>query len=364
MAEQPIYHRSPEFRALHDRVRKACQKVFQASGQVVVLASSGTGGMESILVSLTSPGDGIIAVNGGKFGARWAEMGRRFGLSVQEITIPWGEAVSPERLADGLRRAPRTQAVCLTHCETSTGTVTDVRSCAEAIRACSDALICIDGVSSVGGLELRFDEWGIDACVAGSQKALMVPPGLAVVALSERAVGATARATMPRFALDLGRAVASAATGDTPWTPASTLLAGLDVALEMLNQEGIERVWARHRRLGAGVRAGVRALGLELFSHFPSDAVTAAWLPREVSWDALRDALRSRCGVTFAGGQGEFSGRIIRISHLGYVDGYDVLAALAALEEALGACGFTVNRGAGVAAAHDAMLESGTDRRV
>ena len=355
MAEPLVHHRSAEFRAVAARVNDNLRYIFQTASPVVTLTCSGTGGMEATFVSLFSPGDTVIAVNGGKFGERWVTMPRAFGLNAVEVRVPWGEAATPDDLLPVLRAHPEARAVYLTQSETSTGTACDIRALAGAVRGHSNALVCVDGVSSVGALELRCDDWGVDVCVAGSQKGLMLPPGLAFVAVGERAAAAIARSTMPRFMLDLGAALRAHASADTPWTPAVQLVRGAEVALALIREEGIERVWARHRRLATGFRAGIAAIGLRLFSASPSDAVTAAYLPEGVSWDALRGALRARCGLTVAGGQGEFAGKIFRVGHCGYCDEMDMITAVAALECALEACGAGARRGEGVAAVERAF---------
>jgi aspartate aminotransferase-like enzyme len=312
--------------------------------------------VESTFVSLFSPGDTVIAVNGGKFGARWVEMPRVFGLDAVEIRTPWGKAVDPDAVRDALRKHPDARAVYLTHSETSTGTAIDIRGIARAIRENSDALVCVDGISSVGALELRSDDWGVDVCVTGSQKGLMIPPGLAFVSLGERAVRALARSTMPRFYFDLGKALRSWERGDTPWTPAISLVSGADASLAMIRAAGIENVWARHERLARALRSGISALGLSLFSDSPSASVTAVCLPDGVAWKEFSLALKAASGVTFGGGQGEFAGRIFRIAHLGYFDELDMISAVAAVERALASCGRKFEPGAGIAAVQKTFL--------
>jgi len=357
MAEPLIHHRSPEFREVMARVNANLRYLFQTSQPVVTLACSGTGGMESTFVSLFSPGDTVIAVNGGKFGERWAQMVRAFGLNEVEIRVPWGEAPREEQLLQALRSHPQARAVYLTQSETSTGTLTDVKTMARLVHEHSSALVCVDGVSSIGALEMRFDEWGIDACVTGSQKGLMIPPGLAFVALSPRAIEAVARSSMPRFYFDLRRALKSQAADDTPWTPAITLIIGADAALAMIRQEGIENIWARHESLASALRAGLRAVGLRLFSQAPTASVTAVVLPAGVAWADFNRALKADNGITVAGGQGDFAGKIFRISHLGYYDALDMIACMAAVERALAAVGYGFVAGAGVRAVHEAMMQ-------
>lgn len=360
-SDQPLYHRDPDFRELLRRVTAGLQDVFRTTHPVCVLTCSGTGAMESVFVSLFSPDDTILTVNTGKFGERWVAMPRALGLTVVEMKLPWGETPDADALAGLLDATPRARAVVLTCNETSTGTMIDLPALAHAVRARSEALVVVDGVSAVGGLEFRMDEWGIDVAVTASQKGLMTPPGLGFVALGPRAQSAMARASMPRYYLDLGRALKAFETGDTPWTPASTLIAALDESLTLLRAEGMEAAWARHRRLARATRAGLRALGLTLLSKFPSDTVTAALLPAGVDWKELNARLRAD-GIIVAGGQGEFAGRLIRLSHLGFVTPDDLRIALGSLERALIAFGAQAAPG-DVRAAFDRALDADHDTR-
>jgi aspartate aminotransferase-like enzyme len=356
MAEPLIHHRSPEFRALMARLEANLGYLFQTASPVLTLTCSGTGGVEATFVSLFSPGDTIIAVNGGKFGERWVQMPRVFGLNAVEVRTPWGEAVEPGEVLGALRKHPEARGVYLTHSETSTGTALDIREIARVVRENSDALVCVDGISSVGALELRCDAWGVDVCVTASQKGLMIPPGLAFVSLGERAAPAAGRSTMPKFYFDLGKALKARERGDTPWTPAVSLIRGVDASLGMIRGEGIENIWARHGRLARGLRAGISALGLPLFSGSPSNAVTAVRLPAGVAWKEFSGALKKESGVTFGGGQGEFAGKIFRIAHLGYFDELDMITAVAAVERALASCGYGFEAGAGITATQRSFL--------
>lgn len=356
MAEPIIHHRNPEFHEILARVHRNLKYLFQTEHPVLVLTCSGTGGVEATFVSLFSPGDTIVAVNGGKFGERWVKMPRTFGINAVEIKVPWGTAVSADQLRDTLRAHPGAKAVYLTHSETSTGTATDVRLMAEMVREHSNALVCVDGITAIGAHELRFDEWGIDVCVTGSQKGLMIPPGLAFVALSPRAIEQMGRSTLPRFYLDLRKALKSYEQNDTPWTPAVTLVIGVDAALEMIRAEGIENVWKRHERLSSALRAGVQALGLRLFSDSPSNAVTPVWVPDGIEWKSFNKTLKLDNGITIAGGQDDYAGRIFRVSHLGYYDELDMIAFVAALERSLAAHGYAFTPGDGLAATQKELL--------
>ena len=350
MAEPIIHHRKPEFNEILTRVNKNLKYLFQTEQPVLTLTSSGTGGVESTFVSLFSPGDTIISVNGGKFGERWVKMPKTFGLNVVEIKVAWGTAPTAEQLLTALKANPGAKAVYLVHSETSTGAATDVKSLAKLIRENSTALVCVDGITAVGAHEMRFDEWGIDVCVTGSQKGLMIPPGLAFVALSKRAIEKMETATLPRFYFDLKKALKSYQDNDTPWTPAVSLVIGVDAALTLLVNEGIENVWARHQRLANAIRAGVTGCGLKLFSEFPSFAVTPVWVPEGVEWKKFNKILKGKYGITIAGGQDDFKDKIFRISHLGYYDELDMISMIGALELTLKECGYQFELGSGVKA--------------
>ncbi len=338
MAAELPHHRSDEFRQILERVQSGLQSVFLTTGPVLTLTSSGTGAMEALVVNCFSPGDTVITVNGGKFGERWTELLTMFGMIPVEITVPWGDAVDAVRIRDTLRAHRSARGVLLTHSETSTGTSIDLKTIASAVRDESEALVCVDGISSVGAMEFRFDEWGIDACITASQKGLMIPPGLAFAALGRRAVRAVNESVTPRYYLDFRRALKAQEKHDTPWTPAISLVVGLDEALQMIHDEGVAEVWKRHARHAAALRAGLEATGMKLFSRSPSPAVTAAWLPTDVGWKEFREILRHGYGLRVAGGQGEFLGKILRVSNLGFHDDMDILAAVEGIERAVADC--------------------------
>ena len=363
MAEPIIHHRHPEFTEIFKRVNDNLKYLFQTQHPVLTLACSGTGGMEATFVSLFSPGDTVVSVNGGKFGERWVKMPKTFGLNAIEVKVEWGKAPTAGQIADALRKNPEAKAVYLVHSETSTGTATDVQALARVIRENSNALVCVDGITAVGAHELRFDEWGIDVCVTGSQKGLMIPPGLAFVALSARAIQETEQSTLPRFYFDLRRALKAYEKNDTPWTPAVSLIIGVDAALQMIRAEGIENVWRRHRRLAVALREGVKAMGLRLFSDSPSYAVTPVWLPEGIEWKTFNKILKDNYGITIAGGQEEYAGKIFRVSHLGYYDELDMVTIVSALEMALKDCGFALELGSGVRAAQASFVQSSVPAR-
>lgn len=355
MAQPIIHHRTEEFQAALEGVTADLGYLFCTDGPVLTLTSSGTGAMEAAIVNTMSRGDAIVTVNGGKFGERWGNIAEAYGLVHHSIDLEWGTAVTAERLIEELERHPETGAVCLTHSETSTGVFTDVKSIAAAIRPKFDGLILVDGITAVGAHEMRFDDWDLDVVVTGSQKGLMIPPGLAFIALSERAWQRTERSDLPSFYFDLVEARKALEKGDTPWTPALTLVLGLAESLSMIRQEGRENVWARHERLADGLRRGMTALGFDLFGTPPSNAVTSVRVPE--GGEKFQSVMKSKYGITMAGGQDHLKGKIFRVSHLGYYDEGDMLAFLHCAERALSDLNLPFESGAGVAAAQQAFME-------
>jgi len=358
MAAPIIHHRNPEFQEILERVHENLGYLFQTSRPAVVLSASGTGGMEAAITSCFCRGDKLVTVNGGKFGERWGKLARTFTGNCVEETVEWGSAVRPERIVELLEAHPDTRGVCLTHSETSTGTATDIRAIAELVHEHSDALILVDGITAVGAHEFRFDDWGIDICITGSQKGLMMPPGLALVTVSKRAQDIIEQNDQPQFYLSLKKALDSYEKNDTPFTPAVSLVIGLDESLRMIREEGLTNVWHRHERLAAACREGCQALGMKLFSESPSFAVTTVWLPEGIDWNAFNASLKHNNGITVAAGQDDYKGRIFRISHLGYYDELDMLTVIGGIERALNEVGYAFEAGTGVAAVQRALLES------
>ena len=357
MALPIIHHRTPQFSAVLAEVQDGLRELFGTSGDVLILAASGTGAMEGSVTNLLSPGDEVIVVNGGKFGERWTKICAAYGVTAHEIKVEWGRAVRPDEVAAALAAHPAARALYMQASETSTCVLHPVAAVAELTRK-RDTLLVVDGITAVGVVDLPMDKLGIDVLVTGSQKALMLPPGLAFVALSERAWAQTTKARLPRFYFDFAREKKSVKERTTAWTPAISLVQGLRVALAMMKAEGWPAVFARHDRLARATRAGATALGLRLLApDAPSPAATAVHLPAGVDGSALFRYLRDRMHVTFAGGQDQLKGKIIRLAHLGYVDALDVVSGVAALELALRHFGAAVELGRGVGAAEWILAE-------
>ncbi len=357
MAQPMIHHRHPEFIEVLTRVNENLQYLFQTKQQVFTLTSSGTGAMEAAVCNILSPNDVALYVNVGKFGERWGEICTAYGIRIEEIKVTYGEAPDVEKVMRRLHQNPEIKAVFLTHSETSTAVVTDVKTIAERVHAISDALVVVDGITSVGSLEMRMDDWGVDVLLTGSQKGLMIPPGLSFIALSERAWTAVETSTLPKYYLDIRKAKKAITAEGTPWTPAITLMIGVDLGLQMIRKEGIENVWARHQRLADAIREGCKAIGLKLFSTAPSNALTAVYFPKNVDEKQFTKIVKGKYGFTLAGGQSEMKGKIFRISHLGYYDDFDAISIISGLELTLADCGYTFKHGAGVSAAQAVLAK-------
>jgi serine---pyruvate transaminase len=346
LAEPVLHHRAPDFREVYARVLGRLQEVHRTRDDVLLFTSSGTGAFESAIVNLCSPGERVLAVTAGSFGDRWATMARRYGCEVEELRYAWGETPTAGDLRAKLEAIEPVSLVFLVHSETSTGVVADVRQLAAVARE-AGALAVVDAVSSLGAVPLEMDEWGLDVVIAGAQKALMTPPGLATAAISEAAWERASGATLPRFYFDWERTRAAQAKLDAAFTPAVSLVVALDVALGLLLEQGLEGAYDRHVRLGRACRAGIKAMGLELFSpdEDRSAVVTAARMPDGIESSQLTLALRERHGVTIAGGQGELKNAIFRIGHIGWYDEFDIATALNAVELVLGELGAPIERG-------------------
>jgi aspartate aminotransferase-like enzyme len=357
LAKPVPFHRTPEFRQILAEVLEDLQYIFHTKNPVIPLTSSGTGGLEAAVVNCLPPGSKAICLIAGRFGERWRSLCKTFGVEAISVTVPYGQAVQPEQLAQALKDHADAVAVCCTLSETSTGVGHDV-SAFGRLTAATPALLLVDAISGLGAMECRTDEWHIDVCVTGSQKALMLPPGLAFLSVSARAWAVIDRNPSPRvFYFDLKKARAALASSDTPYTPAHTLIRALRVSLKQIRAEGIENVWARQARNAAAARAGFQALGLELFAARPADGLTVVKMPPGIDSTVLLAKLEKQYGLKLANGQDQLKGTILRLAHMGHIDQFDVLTALSGVELVLKEMGHPVEAGSGVAAAQRVLAE-------
>jgi len=351
------HHRTAAHRAIFREVTENLQYVFQTSASVCIVTGSGTAAMESAIVGVGAPNSKALVLCGGKFGERWAKVCKSYRINHVAHQMEWGTAPSGELVAELLAKDSAIDTVIVTHCETSTAAAADLQAIAEVTRR-RDCLLVVDGITSVGALPVRMDEWGVDVVVTSSQKALMTPPGLGFVAVSERAWKRIDSFASPALYLCLKAYRQGFPTQDHPYTPAITLLRGLQVALRMMREEGMENIWRRTATLARATRAAVEAMGLRVFARDPSDSLTAVLLPEGFDEPTFRRRLREEYGILVAGGQDQLKGRIFRINHMGYVDATDTLGAIAAFEMLLSDMGHSFPLGAGVAAAMQAAKES------
>ncbi len=362
MGRPLINHRGPEFPGLLADITSGLKYVFQTgAGEVVVFPGSGTGGMEAALVNMAPPGSKLVGVNQGAFSNRWAEMALNLGYRVEKIDLEWDSPLLPEQLVEPLLqdRDREVRAVLITHNETSTGVTNDLQKICRAVRASGHAaLILVDAVSSLGCIDLRFDEWEIDAAVTGAQKGLMCPPGLAILAISPRAVEAAKMNTFPRFFWDIPVAIERGRRGQCPYTPVTSLLFGMKEALAMIREEGLERVFLRHAFLAEGVRRGVLGMGLSLLVNGTeaSNSVTAVRVPRGLDVKAFMSTARDRYHIVLGGGLGKLEGKIFRIGHMGYLNETEVLAIIGGIEMSMAHCGAEIQPGAGVRACEEVFV--------
>ena len=355
LGRHPIGHRSGDFQKIVKRTTEQLKWLHQTSGDVLVITGSGTAAMEAGIVNVLSRGDRVLCGDNGKFGERWVKLARAYGLDVQVIRADWGQPLDPEAFRTALEAdtTKAIRAVILTHSETSTGVINDLESIARHVRAHGTALTIADCVTSLGACDVPMDAWGIDVIGSGSQKGYMMPPGLAFVAMSERAWAARERSDLPKFYLDLSKYRKSARADSNPFTPAINLYFALEAALGMMQQEGLEAIFARHARHRAAAQAGMRAIGLPLYAAegHGSPAITAV-APEGIDAESLRKAVRERFNILLAGGQDHLKGHVFRIGHLGFVCDRDVLTAVAAIEATLQQLGLAkAPTGTGVAAA-------------
>ena len=357
LAKPVPHHRTAEFRQILGEVLEDLQYVFQTRNPVIPLTSSGTGGLEAAVVNCLPPGSKAICLSAGRFGERWRNLCKAFGVEPVVVSVPYGQVVQPAQLAKALSEHPDALAVCSTLSETSTGAGHDIEAFGQLVAA-TPALLFVDAISGLGAMECRTDEWHIDVCVTGSQKALMLPPGLAFLSVSDKAWQLIDRNPSPRtFYFDLKKARAALKTGDTPYTPAHTLIRALRVSLIQIRAEGIENIWSRQARNAAAARAGLQALGLEMFAARPADGLTVAKVPPGIDGTVLLNKLEKQYGLKLAGGQDSLKGKIIRLAHMGYIDQFDILAAIAGVELVLFEMGYPLQLGHGLTEAQQVFAQ-------
>ncbi len=358
MARPMIHHRTDEFEFYFTSMNENLKKVFQTDNHVLTLASSGTGAMEAAIVNTFSPGDKVLIANTGVFGDRFVKIATKFGLDVITMDVPWGKGVTGHHITQILdsQDGKNIKGVFVTHNETSTGVANDIQSIGEALKD-RDCLFIIDAISSLGGMDVKTDEWGIDIVIAGSQKALMLPPGLAFISISDRAWEAIERSTFPKFYFDFLAYKKSLEKNTTPYTPAVSLIVGASQALQMLIEEGLDNIFDRHENLGKACRAAVCSIGLELFAEedMASDLITSIKAPEKIDIEKVRKILNLDYDIMIAGGQQQLKGKIIRIGHMGYVDGFDLIKTLSALEKALMQVGYDIELGTSISAAQNIL---------
>ncbi|MEE8266129.1 MAG: alanine--glyoxylate aminotransferase family protein [Acidiferrobacterales bacterium] len=359
MANDMPHLRSDKFRNMFRDVSQKLKAFFKTKHEVLTLTASGTGAMEAAVVNLLRQSDKVIIVEGGKFGQLWGDIARTYGLRVVALEVPWGDSASPDQVKELLLKHQDAAAVLLTHCETSTGAEFDVRAIAETVHRESDAIVIIDGMSAVGVMPFYKDDWDIDVCVAGSQKGAMIPPGLSFIAVNERGWQRAQAGNLPRYYFDCLKAREALKNGDTPFTSAISLIAGLRESLGLMLDRGMEHHWEKYAKLARSTRAGAKAIGLDLLAKHPANSVTAIKVPPEIDGHKLIDRMRNEYGATVAGGQEHLKGKIFRVAHMGYCDHLDMVAFASVMELALRDCGWRFELGTAVAAVQTAYADGG-----
>jgi aspartate aminotransferase-like enzyme len=350
-----LHHRTKEFGVYFTEVIEGLKYVFQTKNDVLLITCSGTGAMESAVANLMSAGDTAIVASSGAFGERWGKILERYGVLVVFVREPEGQAIPPAKIEEALKKNPQAKAVFATHTETSTGVVNDIREIGRIVSA-TPAVLVLDAISGLGGQELRTDDWKVDVAVSGSQKGLMTAPGLAMVSVSQKAWPLIDASKSPRFYFDYRTMRKSIPNKETPYTPAVTLVVSMAEALRQIKAEGLENIWARHAWLANATREGIKAMGLTIFAQTPCSVLTSINVPSGVDGKKLVNRMREEYGVSIAGGQVDLEGKIIRLAHMGYMDRFDVIVGLTALEMMLKDMGWSIDLGKGVAAAERALI--------
>lgn len=357
LARPVNYHRSAEFRQVLQEVHEGLQQIFATKNPVLPLTCSGTGGLEAALTNSVPPAGKVLCLVAGRFGERWKKICSAFGYEAITVAVPYGQSVQPAQLEKALKDHPDTVAVCATLSETSTGAGHDIEAFGRLV-ATTSAILIVDAISGLGAMECRTDAWKIDICCTGSQKALMMPPGLAFVSVSDKAWGMIDKNPSPRaFYFDLKKARKSLETWDTPYTPAHTMIRAMRLSVRRILAEGIEAVWQRQARFAQAARAGFSALGLEIFPQQPNSALTVARIPAGIDGSDLLQRLEKKFGLKIANGQDQLKGKILRLGHLGYMDQFDLLAAISGVELMLGEMGYPIEYGKGLTAAQQVLAQ-------
>ena len=351
-----IHHRTPQFQAILKEATEGLKYVFQTKNDVFILASSGTGAMEAAVANLLSPGELALTVEGGKFGERWTEICKGYAINTEIIQVEWGKAVDPQEIAKRLKANPKIKAVFTTLCETSTGVSNDIEAIGQVVKD-TGAVLVVDAISGLGAIDLKTDEWNCDVVVSGSQKGLMIPPGLGFISVSAKAWSRVNDSKSPKYYFDLKKAKKALDKTDTPFTPAISLIVALAESLKMIKADGPENVFSRHKKLADMTRSAVKAMGLSLFAPgASSDAVTAVNVPAGIDGEKLVKTMRDTYGVTIAGGQEELKGKVFRIAHMGFIEEFDIIVGISCLEKVLSEMGYKFNIGSGVKAAEEVSL--------
>ena len=355
MARPIIHHRTPEFQKVIQEVEEDLKYVYQTKNEVLIFAASGTGAMEGSIANLLSPGDKALVVRGGKFGERFGDICKAYGIEFTAIDVEWGKAVDPKKIDEVLKKDKKIKAVYATLCETSTGVSTDIEAVSKIVKN-YEAVLVVDAISGLAAIPIKTDEWGVDVVVSGSQKGLMIPPGLAFVSVSPKAWALIEKSTLPKYYFDFKAYRKAIAKTDTPFTPAVNLMIGLREALKIIKEEGLEVIFERHKKMALGVRSAVKAMGLELFAPDAySDGVTAVKVPQGIDGEKLVKTMRDKYGVGIAGGQDEMKGKMFRIATMGYITASDLVVCFATLETVLNDMGYKFQLGSGVRALEETL---------
>jgi aspartate aminotransferase-like enzyme len=356
MAEPIIHHRAPAYVKVLEEVREGLKYLFQTKNEVLIFASSGTGAMEGAVTNTLCAGDTVLVVQGGKFGERWAQICNAYGVHAKVIHVEWGKAVDPELIKKALEVEPAIKAVFMQASETSTGVMHPVKEIADIVKNYENTILVVDAITGIGVFDLPADKWNLDIVLGGSQKAMMLPPGLAFAAVSDKALGFVEKSTLPKFYFNFKKELKGIKNNQSAYTPAVSLVVGLREVLRQMREEGLENVFARTDRIARATRAAMKALGLQLFApDSPSNALTAVMTPEGLDGQKVVKVLREKHNITIAGGQDQAKGKIFRVAHFGYMDTYDIVTVVSAVEMVLKELGHELELGKGVKAALEVL---------